>query len=403
MKYGWIKHLLRKNSAGADFGPRRRLNVIEGTNVTLTLADDPDNDEIDLTIASSAGATDHGTLTGLTDDDHTQYRLESADHTHQSTGLQAGTLDHGLALTGLTDDDHTQYRLESADHTHQSTGAQAGTLDHGLALTGLTDDDHTQYLLESVLTTKGDIYVATAASTVTRLAVGTNDQVLTADSAEATGVKWAAAGGASSPVMKVSTGHEAAGRFTIDLVNGGTNAFTINGNSMDTSATATSGVRLLWRPTLAALTSFAGSPVWSSAINISALGTDVHAYWGLGDAASTGSDIGFTFQHAGFKLVRAASGTASFFATQADGTTENASAALFTLASGTNYDLIVKKNGTTSTDYYTRTGSGALSAATNLTSNMPSDTALGRAGISISNRGVATQTVALCAGQSYER
>ncbi|MCI0545218.1 MAG: hypothetical protein L0Z49_12380, partial [Actinobacteria bacterium] len=97
-----------------------------------------------------AGTLDHGlALTGLTDDDHTQYRLESADHTHESTGLQAGTLDHGLALTGLTDDDHTQYRLESADHNHQSSGLQAGTLDHGLALTGLTDDDHTQYRLES--------------------------------------------------------------------------------------------------------------------------------------------------------------------------------------------------------------------------------------------------------------
>lgn len=82
-------------------------------------------------------------------DPHTGYRLESADHTHQSTGAQAGQLDHGLALTGLTDDDHTQYRLESADHTHQSTGLQGGTLDHGLALTGLTDDDHTQYLKES--------------------------------------------------------------------------------------------------------------------------------------------------------------------------------------------------------------------------------------------------------------
>ena len=46
-------------------------------------------------------------------------------------------------------DPHTGYRLESADHSHQSTGAQAGQLDHGLALTGLTDDDHTQYQLES--------------------------------------------------------------------------------------------------------------------------------------------------------------------------------------------------------------------------------------------------------------
>ncbi len=46
-------------------------------------------------------------------------------------------------------DPHTGYRLESADHTHQSTGAQAGTLDHGLALTGLGDDDHTIYELSN--------------------------------------------------------------------------------------------------------------------------------------------------------------------------------------------------------------------------------------------------------------
>lgn len=44
----------------------------------------------------------------------------------------------------------------------------------------------------SPLTTKGDIY--TYSTTNARLAVGTNGYVLTADSAEATGLKWAAAG-----------------------------------------------------------------------------------------------------------------------------------------------------------------------------------------------------------------
>ena len=46
-----------KNS-GADVGIRRRINFIEGVNVTLTIADDPANHEIDVTIASAgAGAT----------------------------------------------------------------------------------------------------------------------------------------------------------------------------------------------------------------------------------------------------------------------------------------------------------------------------------------------------------
>jgi hypothetical protein len=43
----------------------------------------------------------------------------------------------------------------------------------------------------STLTAKGDTFVATASSTVTRLGVGTNGQVLTADSAEAKGMRWA--------------------------------------------------------------------------------------------------------------------------------------------------------------------------------------------------------------------
>ena len=43
----------------------------------------------------------------------------------------------------------------------------------------------------NIVDAKGDIIAATAADTVARLAVGSNDQVLTADSSTATGLKWA--------------------------------------------------------------------------------------------------------------------------------------------------------------------------------------------------------------------
>jgi hypothetical protein len=43
---------------------------------------------------------------------------------------------------------------------------------------------------KATLTTKGDIYAATAASTPARVAVGTDGQALIADSASAAGVKW---------------------------------------------------------------------------------------------------------------------------------------------------------------------------------------------------------------------
>ena len=45
----------------------------------------------------------------------------------------------------------------------------------------------------TIVDAKGDIIAATAADTVARLAVGANNTVLTADSATATGLKWAAA------------------------------------------------------------------------------------------------------------------------------------------------------------------------------------------------------------------
>lgn len=46
---------------------------------------------------------------------------------------------------------------------------------------------------DSLLTTKGDLIAATGASTPARLGVGTDGQILTADAASASGVKWAAA------------------------------------------------------------------------------------------------------------------------------------------------------------------------------------------------------------------
>ena len=67
----------------------------------------------------------------------------------------------------------------------------------------LTSDDLTFYTTgvatanaavpKSTVTAKGNLIVATASGTVTNLAVGTNAQVLTADSTTATGLKWSSA------------------------------------------------------------------------------------------------------------------------------------------------------------------------------------------------------------------
>lgn len=57
----------------------------------------------------------------------------------------------------------------------------------------------------NIVDAKGDIIAATAADTVARLAVGTNGQVLTADSAEATGLKWATAAGGGGLTLITET------------------------------------------------------------------------------------------------------------------------------------------------------------------------------------------------------
>jgi hypothetical protein len=52
---------------------------------------------------------------------------------------------------------------------------------------------NTNYISKTIVNAKGDLLAATANDTVTRVAVGTNGTILTADSAEAAGVKWAPA------------------------------------------------------------------------------------------------------------------------------------------------------------------------------------------------------------------
>jgi hypothetical protein len=61
------------------------------------------------------------------------------------------------------------------------------------------------YVPNSIVTTKGDILAATGSGTIVRQGIGTNGQVLTADSAEADGLKWATPSSGSRTLLSTTT------------------------------------------------------------------------------------------------------------------------------------------------------------------------------------------------------
>jgi len=68
----------------------------------------------------------------------------------------------------------------------------------------------------TIFDAKGDIIAATAADTASRLAVGTNGQVLTADSTASTGLKWATA--SSGGMTSIATGSLTGGSVTVSSI-----------------------------------------------------------------------------------------------------------------------------------------------------------------------------------------
>ena len=136
-----------------------------------------------------------------------------------ATLSNATPADLGTAAPGVSTEasraDHVHDMPSAADvgaaaslHVHSGADITSGTVSTARLGTGAANattflrGDQTwaaaggsETLPASIIDAKGDVIVGTAADTAARLAVGSDGQVLTADSAETSGVKWAAAAG----------------------------------------------------------------------------------------------------------------------------------------------------------------------------------------------------------------
>ena len=98
----------------------------------------------------------------------------------------------------------TNYSWTTPDDTALVKDGAAAIRSLGTAIDTTVFNNASAIIAKTIVDAKGDIIAATAADTVSRLAVGANNTVLTADSTQATGIKWAAVSGGFSYVGGVS-------------------------------------------------------------------------------------------------------------------------------------------------------------------------------------------------------
>jgi len=129
-------------------------------------------------------ANDQGDITGIT-------------ATSPLTGGgTSGAITVGIQSSSTTQSGAVQL-TDSTSSTSTTTAATPNSVKSAYDLANAA-------VAKSIVDAKGDLIAATAADTVSRLAVGSNGQVLVADSTAATGLKWASAAGGGKVLQVVS-------------------------------------------------------------------------------------------------------------------------------------------------------------------------------------------------------
>jgi hypothetical protein len=132
----------------------------------------------------------------------------------QSTDL---VKDGATAIAALGQDIDTAFVDLKGGTTGQVLAKASGT---DLDFSWVAQDD-SNAIQNAIVDAKGDLIAATAADTPARLPVGTNGQVLTADSAEATGLKWATS--ASGGMTVLASGSLSGSSLSLTSISGSYN------------------------------------------------------------------------------------------------------------------------------------------------------------------------------------
>jgi len=144
--------------------------------------------------------------------------------------------------TDLVKDGATAIATLGQDIDTAMVDLKGGTTGQVLAKASATDLDFSWVAVDPlvILDAKGDLITATAADTPARLPVGANGTVLTADSAQGTGLKWATPTGAKSYSLLNAGGTALTGSGTVTIsgISGIDNLriFILDGSSSSASA-----------------------------------------------------------------------------------------------------------------------------------------------------------------------
>ncbi len=152
----------------------------------------PDGDALITASGAPVWAAAGGAVTGP----YTALVLTGHKTSHQSGGSDAIKLDDLSAP-----DDNTDLNASTSAHGLTPKGTNTGTkfLRDDITWATPAGGGGGSVASDTIWDAKGDLAVATGADTAVRLPIGTDGFVLTADSAQTDGLKWAAAGAAAVP------------------------------------------------------------------------------------------------------------------------------------------------------------------------------------------------------------